>query len=136
PPMRRLSDVRCLCAAAACVALLALRGLADDGSPRAVAPPAVAPAEAPSPLGNLSPRSYDDFLYGAAGETPPASPADDAADSPWTPAIDRFSLLEMITGEPDVPDFYHSGSGREPCCPECEACRNCDAPWCWTLIPE
>src|SRR5262249_3087745 len=29
-----------------------------------------------------------------------------------------------------------TGSGREPCCPECQACSHCDQPWGWSLIPE
>src|SRR5262245_11232237 len=113
--MRRHPGVRCLCAAAACVALLTLRGLADEGAPRAAAPAAPTPIPAqtpvptptPSPLGDLSPRSYDDFLYGSAGDAFSAPAAGDAEPS-WTAALDRFSVLEAVTGEPEIPDFYHS----------------------------
>src|SRR5438876_1040769 len=113
--MRRLADVRCLWAAAACVALLAPPALADDGDPRALVPPATptslaaTPLEAPLALSNsatgvasynaasnlnaeLQPRSYDDFLYGTAAEPSPVPMADGGAESSWTSALDRFSL--------------------------------------------
>jgi hypothetical protein len=121
-----------LCVTAAWAVLLAPPAAADDRAP--------GPTELarPSLLEPLAPQPGDEFLYGpgeaGASIGPPAG--DDVEDPPWTAALDRLNLLEMVTGEPDVPDFYHTGSCREPCCPECQACCQCNEPWDWTLIPE
>jgi hypothetical protein len=116
---------------AAVLALLGPRGLADSAGPRA-------PTEV-SALAPLEPTLADpdrELLYGAAEDAPFAPPPLSDPDAPWLSSIDRVSLLEIVTGEPDVPDFYHTGSCREPCCPECRACCQCNEPWEWSLIPE
>jgi len=71
--------------------------------------------------------SYDAALCPPAAACPPNA---------FERAFDRVCLWECITGEPHVRDFYHTGCGRAPCCPECQACCSCNEPWSWTLIPE
>ncbi len=104
----------------------------DDGAPRQLT--GLAQPSLLRPLPTTTPG--DDFLYGPPEVTHAVAPSPAPEDLPWTAAIDRVNLLELVTGEPDVPDFYHTGSCREPCCPECKACCHCNEPWDWTLIPE